>query len=478
MATNLANGSFNPPPPAGTGTDGVFVFRDASMATLPEFQLFQAGSSTVYTNSYNDTSDPNGTPVAYRFYINNTDPGNLEPLSDYDNRAAYLPTNSGASLVLPTAFYGGNGPVVSINVKFQVDMSEEIELGNFKPSLGNTVVIAGSFNSWSPSAGSQYVLTNDPSILITNFNFGIPGGLVESNIYTCTVPVTTCANTGTGSGGLAVTNEDQEWKYVEMPAGGWETPGPASDDHSANRFFLDNTNQTLPIVSFSDEIYAPLANVTFNVDMTTMARFDTNFVPNSVSVWGTFNGWAGPLVMTNNTAAPNTNLYSGTTNVPEGISFIYQFRYTNSFINGWVYDYAQDGGPTYFNNNSYRRTVTVPVTSTLLNTNFPAVYFDDLAPDDCLPAATAVLFSVDMSGAVATNGYVFQLRLGSRIYKRHCSPAQLRPCPTSGDAQSWYAWAGGINPLPSSLRVFKCFRKGRAQFIPTPSYCLPEHRSR
>ncbi|MGC9940301.1 MAG: hypothetical protein ABSE48_00620 [Verrucomicrobiota bacterium] len=438
MATNIANGTFNPPP---GGSDVVSVFGTFNGYASPGLVLVQEGSSTIFTNSYNDTTDANGTTVAYRFMIN----GNLESLSCYDNRADYLPATSGASLVLPTPFYGGDGPVVAINVKFQVDMSEELELGNFKPALGNTLVIAGSFNSWSTTAGSQYVLTNDPSIIVTNNNFNPP--IIESNVYTATVPVTTCANTGTGSGGLAVTNEIQEWKYVEMPEAAWEAPGPANDDHSGNRFFLDNTNQTLPLVSFSDELYSPLATVNLKVDMSGVAAYDTNFEPNTITAWGTFNGWASGVQLTNNLAASNTNLYSATVSMGEGTSYVLQFRYTNSFLGGWVYDYAQDGGPNSANNNNYRHLIDLPVTSTLLVTNL-SYYFNDLAPDDYLPAATAVTFSVDMNGAIGTDSHAFVPGFDS-VYINGMFAGATPSDPTGGVPQSWYPWSGGVNPVPA-----------------------------
>ncbi len=442
MSTNLANGSFNPPPPAGTGTDAVYVFGTFNGWSSPGLQLIQSGSSTVYTNTVNDTSDANGHVVSYRFNIN----GNLEPLSCYDNRAAQLPANSGDSLVLPTPFYGGNGPTVLINVKFQVDMSEEIELGNFNPSAGNTVVVAGSFNGWSPTAGGQYVMTNDPSILVTNYNFVPP--VVESNVYTCMVPITAYPNHSTGSGGLPTTNENQEMKYVEMPAGAWENPGPTSADDAGNRFFLESTNQVLPIVSYGDAVYAPLAKVTLNLDMSGVLLYDTNYVSNSVSAWGTFNGWSSGVPLTNNPGGPKPNLFSATVNMGEGVSTILQYRYTNSFINGWVYDYAQDGGPNSANNNNYRRTFTLPVTSTLLVTNFPTVFFNDLAPDDLLPAATPVLFSVDMNGAVGTDSHVFDPAADS-VYINGMFAGATPSVPNGGVAQSWYAWTSGVNPVPA-----------------------------
>lgn len=67
MATNLADGTFNPPPPAGTGSDVVSVFGSFNGYANPGLVLVQAGNSTIFTNSYDDTSDANGTTVAYRF---------------------------------------------------------------------------------------------------------------------------------------------------------------------------------------------------------------------------------------------------------------------------------------------------------------------------------------------------------------------------------------------------------------------------
>ena len=432
MATNLANGTFNPPAPAGTGTDGVFVFGTFN-GYAGGFQLVQVDSSTVYTNTYNDTADPNGTMTAYRFYINTT--ATLEPLSTYDNRAANLPTNSGASLVLPTPFYGGNGPRISINVKFQVDMSTEISLGRF--SAGGPLYVAGSFNGWGGAVGNPlYQLTNDPSILVTNFNPAFPpGGLITSNVYTHTITITNCSNPAAGSGLFAVTNECQEWKFVEGSVPVWETVGPKNDDHSnGNRSFIGNTNQVLPIVSFSDLPYAPLAQARLNVDMSAVALFDPNYVYPSVTVWGTFNNWANGVDLTNNPAAANTNIFSGVITVVQGAENTYQFRYTNSFklannIDfGWVYDYVNGIPPT-------RRTLTVP--SPIVSTNVPVVFFNELSTNDYLTMDTVVTFSVNMTNAVGSEGHVFD-PINDIVYING-----------DFDGNGWFSW----NPIALAGRV-------------------------
>jgi hypothetical protein len=431
MATNLANGSFNPPPPAGTGTDVIDV-RGAFNGWAP-LPLVQQGTSMVWTNTTIDNA--NGVTFDYKFYLN----GNGETTACYDNRTAMLPATPGATLTLPTHYYSDIGPGITINVKFQIDMSEEIELGNFHPLSGDKVVVAGSFDGWSTAPGAQFTLTNDPTILVTNNNFS--PAVVESNVYVITAPITQCS----AYAGLPATNASQDFKYVEMPSGSWESSSAADSNDNGNRWFTETGDQTLPLVSFSDAPYAPLAKVTLNLDMSGIALYDTNYVPNSVTAWGSFNGWANGVTLTNNPAAPNTNLFSATVNMGEGASFVLQYRYTNSFIAGWVYDYAQDGGPNSANNNDYRRMINLPVTPTFLVTNFPPVFFNDLAPDDCLPAAMSVFFSVDMNGAVGTEGYPFNPATDGVFINGMFaggSPSQ----PTGGISQSWYAWSSGSNP--------------------------------
>ena len=424
MATNLDNGSFNPPPPDGTGSDILAV--GGTFNGFGALQLFREGTSTVFTNSYNDTSDANGYVVSYKFKVN----GNYESTASWDNRAANLPATSGASLVLPTPYYGDVGPGQIINVTFQVDMSEEIQLGHFVPGV-NQIDVRGSFNGWG-NAGNY--LLPDPSIQVTN-----AGGIVTSNVYTLTVPITSGAQVP----GVPATNAFMEWKAVEDVGPGnanssWENPGPTSRNDANNRFWCNNTNQALPIVSFSDLPYAPLAQVTLNLDMSGVIKNDPNYVPGSVSAWGTFNNWANGLPMTNNPTAANPNLFSAVTTLPEGGAIICQFRYTNSLVGGWVYDYTQDA--VY--NDGARRTIFLPVTPTSITTNLPPVFFLDLVPGDYLPQETPVLFTVDMTGAVGTDAHPFS---------PDSDDVYINGMFANGGGtfypQTWYAWSGGVNPV-------------------------------
>jgi hypothetical protein len=310
-------------------------------------------------------------------------------------------------------------------------MSEEIELGHFFPAT-DQLDVRGSFNGWS-NAGDY--LTNDPSIVVTNS----PSGIIESNVYVGTFPITTGAEVA----GVPATNAFMEWKSVEDPAGSWETPGPADADDSANRFFTDNTNQVLPAVSFGDLTYSPVANVTLNVDMSGPIKYDPNYMPNSVTVWGTFNNWATGVAMTSN-PAPNTNIFSATVSTPENTPVIIQVRYTNTMVaantpaSPWVYDYINDA---VYNNNA-RRTVILPITATTLNTNMPAFHFLDLALDDYLPQNTPVLFSVNMNNATGTDAHVFSPGADAVYINGMFANGGGTPYP-----QAWYAWAGGVTPV-------------------------------
>jgi hypothetical protein len=432
MATNLANGTFNPPPPAGTGTDAVYVNGTFFGWANHGVQLVQQGNSTVYTNSFDDTGDANGRVVSYRFNIN----GNYESTASWDNRAAELPSTSGATLVLPTPYYGDVGPGQIVNVKFQVDMSEQVQLGTFTPGV-NQLDVRGSFNGWG-NAGNY--LTNDPTILVTN-----AGGVITSNVYTGTFAITTGAQVP----GVPATNAFMEWKTVIDPQTAWESPGPTTANDAGNRFWCNDTNKTLPIVSFNDAVYTPAANVTLNVDMTGVIKYDPFYVANSVTVWGTFNSWAGALTMTNNPGAANPNIFSSAPiTMPEATPIIIQVRYTNSMVGGWVYDYVND---SVYDNNA-RRTVTIPVTTTAINTNMSAFYFLDLAPDDYLAQDTPVTFSVDMNGAVGTDSHVFSPDSDSLYINGMFANGGGTYYP-----QTWYAWAGGVNPVsaPAGYQMFR-----------------------
>lgn len=283
-----------------------------------------------------------------------------------------MPTNSGASLILPTAFFSDNGEPVVANVKFQVDVSQQIALGVFTNDSPATVDVRGLLNGWSASA----VLVRDLTQIRTT-----PGGLLTTNVYTNTFPVT--ASPGGAQG----------YKFVISNGGTvWESPSAVNTDGGGNRYF-SSVSQTLPVFNFSDQAYAPICQVTFNVDMSVIRLSDPLFDPLTVTVNGSFNGWASGIACTNDPNAVNTNIFTSLL-VPSGAGagIDYQFRYSNG---GTVYDNKAGGGNRYV------------LTPNLASTNLPAVFFNDVTPNDVLNVATIVVFSVNMTNAVDTSFNVF-----------------------------------------------------------------------
>jgi hypothetical protein len=351
----------------GTFTNGVDTIEaHGTFNGYGALNLVQVGSSTVYTNTANDTTDANGGQLQYKFVINGS---GWENTATGQNRCALLPTNSGASLVLPTAFYDDAGPAVTNNVTFQVDMAEQINTGAFTNGQ-STVVVAGLLNGWNTT---NQPLTLNPSIATTN-QFGI----VSHDVYVGTYPVT-------NSPGAA-----EAFKYViNNGTTDYEGPNPVNSDGGGNRYYA-NVAQTLPIVYFSDSPLGPPVQVGFSVDMTAVA-LSGNWSPATVRLDGSFNGWGADISCTN-TNNVNTNIFYG--NVPIG-SFTtvqYQFRYTDTNGNT-QYDHDPFG-----NNRQY----TVP--ANISSTNLPTVYFNNVLPTDVLDQDTMVMFTVNMSNAVAAPG--------------------------------------------------------------------------
>ncbi|MGH7991744.1 MAG: hypothetical protein ACREDS_16330, partial [Limisphaerales bacterium] len=281
MSTNVVLGTFVP------GTDTVSVrgtfngygtlalVQDASQ--LPEY---------IYTNTVNDTADANGSTLQYKFYDSNAGSTGYENPATGQNRAALLPSTSGASLILPTPFFSDAGAPVTNVVNFQVDISQQVNLGNFVPGT-SSVEVRGLFNGW---AGGVTPLTNNTSLTVP----GEPGNPVWQASY----PV------------VGSPNGAEAFKYVIQPGTLWDSPSPVNEDGGGNRYFA-NFAQTLPLVNFSDAIYTlQFTTNVFNVDMSVVSAIDDNFDPSSLTVDGDFNGWGVGIPMTNNPAAANTNIYT------------------------------------------------------------------------------------------------------------------------------------------------------------------------
>jgi hypothetical protein len=369
MGTNILNGTFNP------GSDVVNVrgtFNNWDNAQTP---MIQAGTSTIYTNTVQDTFDAGVAPLRYVFNINGSA---YESPASFNNRAAVLPTASGASVVLPTPFYGDSGAQVTNMVTFQVDVSQQINVGIFTQGI-SSVEIRGNFNSWTGGASE---LTNNPNILVTN-----QFGLVTSNVWQGAFPV------------AASPWSAQDFKYVIQPGTVWDGPSAINSDSGGNRFWTSNpgADLVLPRVDFSDSPFAPLCATVYTVDMSGPAGLDTGYDPTTVRLDGSFNGWAQDVPMTNNPGAANSNLFSTTVVIGQGSSIQYQYRYNSS--GSTVYDHLN--GATGGQGN---RVVNIP---TLANYAIPNVFFNDASFNDYLQGNESVTFTIDMTGAVGTDTTVW-----------------------------------------------------------------------
>lgn len=167
---------------------------------------------------YRGTIDINGSAGAafeYKFVINQAGTlvweGNVGPGGPNGNRVLTL---AASPQVLPVVYFNNltSNPGEGIPVTFRVNLGVQIARGLFDPASG-TVVVAGPFNSWSPTAS-----------LLSN-------SVDNPYIFTGTVRIST-----TSPGGSVA------HKFV-LNGGTWE-----GGDNRA--FTLESPSQTLPVEPF------------------------------------------------------------------------------------------------------------------------------------------------------------------------------------------------------------------------------------
>ena len=350
----------------------------------------QAGS--VYTNTFTIT-DAAGTVENCKFQFAPGD--NWESIPD---RQFVL--GSGTQVLPLTSWNVSNWPAPTNQVTFSVDMSQQVNVGNYTP--GQTIRVSGGFNGW----GDGQDLTNNPTL-----------PTLASNIYSGTFNVV-----GIPPVGIA---------YKFRANLGWE----GISDRNASV----TNGKVLPLVYYNDAPYAAIitSNISFSVDMSIVALTDTNFDRASVTINGDFCGWGG-VAMTNNPSAINTNLYTCNTtyNSGPGTPLNYQFRYAQISPVNTIYDHfngANGGGGN-------RLVLTPSPVGSNTGTNILSV-FNDAAFNDYILTPTAVFFSVDMNGAVGTDSHVFD-SANDGVY-------------INGSFIPWYPWGGGINPqaAPAGYRM-------------------------
>lgn len=219
-------------------------------------------------------------------------------------------------------------PAVTNEVIFAVDMTYQIQLGNFTP--GSSVFVAGGFNGWpAASSGTGLLLVNDPPYM----------GGSNTNIYYGT-------NTFIGLPNSSVTSYKFNQNDPLAPNTGWET----SSDRS---LVLMSTNGTLrlPVVVFSDvypaDVLTSPTPVFFSVDMNGAVGTDSHAFTAGDHVYlnGEFPSWYAWAGGINPSPAPpgfelfqqgSSTIYTNTVMLPAGTPIWFQYKYgmDASGING------------------------------------------------------------------------------------------------------------------------------------------------
>src|SRR5260370_25291634 len=99
MSNQIANATFTP------GVDIVSVNGTFNGWGLPPnltVPLARAGSTTLYTNTINDTLDANGGQIQWKFVI---DANTWENTADLYNRASRMPAATGPRLLFPAPYF-------------------------------------------------------------------------------------------------------------------------------------------------------------------------------------------------------------------------------------------------------------------------------------------------------------------------------------------------------------------------------------
>ncbi len=346
--------------------------------------------ANVYTNTFNVVGAA-GTKYQYKFTFStpagvtweedNPPPGPGQPPDEGNNRVLLLVGGAQTLPVVPLY-----APSVSVpidlphnNVTYRVDMTQQVQLGNFRPDLGDTVTVTGALLLWNWGAGS--VLTNNPAL---------SGD--ASNIYSAVIDVQGYPG---AAGGDFKFRMNGIWE--ELALGG-------------NRnFTIAGGDQVLPVYYYYDQPIGPVtnANVTFQVDMTPQVLTGgfTNGV-SAVTVSGLFNGWSSGTPLTNDPALQGlaSNVYSTTISIANpvgtvptttvGLANRYKFRADSGWESAAIYGVG---------NNKDRQLIITGGDQVL-----PLVTYNDATLCDVLLQATATTFVLQLTnGTMDRNGVPF-----------------------------------------------------------------------
>jgi hypothetical protein len=368
MTAMITNGYFNPPP---GGTDVVNAAGTFQSSPWSGFALTNGTGTNIniYSGTYED-ANLTGTAEQYKFNINQV---------SWEGSDDRLFTLQSGGQTTPLVYFADLTPVPSATtnlVTFQIDLTPWIALGNFT-NVTDSVEVRGTFDQFynaSDSPPEQWA----PGILILTNN---PNGS-NVNLYS-----------GTFSDGNYPGTWEQ-YKFVITQGGN------ANYESIANRDFTTPTNAgTFPVAYFNNISNVVSVPVTFQVDMTSQIEAgNVNLgAGNTVGVAGSFQNpaWSG-ATLTNNADAANTNIFSGTIVISQepGYVFDYKFIYTSGGSNTYESPASMDGNNRVF--------VLTPPAQTL-----PLVFWSDEDPNNVLPEATEVTFTVNMTNAVDEYGIPF-----------------------------------------------------------------------
>jgi hypothetical protein len=191
-------------------------------------------------------------------------------------------------------------------VTFQLDMSEQVEFGNFANGAGgNSVAVGGVNGDW----GTDHQLTNYTLLFPGDSNPGL-----KTNLYIGTFPLVSFLPT------------TMSWKFrVNNLDGGYEQPVSTAGNN--RNTVITQQNTVLPVISYDDlglgDLTLGSINVTFSVTVTNGTPDDTgyDFAKGSDQVY--INGaWLGWPAWGFDALPPNQQMIEvGTSDV-----------YTNSFV--------------------------------------------------------------------------------------------------------------------------------------------------
>jgi hypothetical protein len=198
MGVHIFKGLFNP------ATNGVEVRGDFNNTAFNTgFPLFRQGTSTIYTN----TLAINGTNEAvlnYKFFGNGT---NELAWENRGNRSLSL---ASSNQTVPTAFFSDLSEARKIT--FRVDMTKQIEKGNFNPA-SNSVSVIGSFNTFNPTANVMAPAPGEgPNVYTaTVFLDGPQSGNIEYKFFNNSV--------GAPNGGYEIARENANRTFAASGLG-------------------------------------------------------------------------------------------------------------------------------------------------------------------------------------------------------------------------------------------------------------------